>query len=493
MTKNLKKSKLIKLLVFLVVPLIFFFVSLLTINDYGETTDEKFDQHIGEFYYYDWSKKEYDGLIKRFIPLQRNYGPLFDTIVVASNDILHKKLNIIKNPVASYHFPVIVVSTTAIAIVFLFAYYEWGAAAATLASLTLSFMPRFIGHSQNNLKDTPTMTFFALTVFFFYSATKKKNLIFYIFAGIFLGLTYAIKINALIILPIVCFWWLTDRLTDQKLILQETKKFFGYLLLSAGIAFITILIVWPYYRYNPAARFVETYHTFKEHVWNEYVLYLGQHYQGHDIPWHYPLVMFGVTTPVFYLLMLGAGGFFATYEICSKGRSKSVLLLLIYWLILPCLTQVLSGAPMYDGIRHFLVILPPMAILIGFSIWRLGWFIWKLLTLNKKHLLCKKILILLYCFFILFNFTRLFYINIRFHPYEVVYFNELIGGVKGAKGMFDLEYWGHSLKYAAEWINNNLPVGSKIWSTLPMEHHFPIDRRRFFLLDKMNTLIIKLT
>ena len=75
----------------LIIPVLFFSVSIFTMNDYGETTDEKFDQHIGEFYYYDWKNKGFDGLIERFIPLQRNYGPFFDVIVVASNDLLHKK------------------------------------------------------------------------------------------------------------------------------------------------------------------------------------------------------------------------------------------------------------------------------------------------------------------------------------------------------------------------------------------------------------------
>src|SRR3989337_3635093 len=102
------------LLISLIIPLLFFSLSIFTMNDYGETTDEKFDQHIGEFYYFDWAKKGVKGLEERFIALQRNYGPFFDYIVVASNDILHKKFNIIKNPVASYHFPAIIISTLAI-------------------------------------------------------------------------------------------------------------------------------------------------------------------------------------------------------------------------------------------------------------------------------------------------------------------------------------------------------------------------------------------
>ena len=50
------------LLISLVIPILFFTISILTMNDYGETTDEKFDQHIGEFYYNNWAKKGVKGL-----------------------------------------------------------------------------------------------------------------------------------------------------------------------------------------------------------------------------------------------------------------------------------------------------------------------------------------------------------------------------------------------------------------------------------------------
>src|SRR3990167_11269322 len=117
----------------LLVPVLFFFVSIYTINDYGETTDEKFDQHIGEFYYNNWTKKGVKGLEERFIPLQRNYGPFFDVIVVAANDLLNKKSNLIKNPVASFHFPVIIISALAIWVVFIFSYLNWGLTPAFLS------------------------------------------------------------------------------------------------------------------------------------------------------------------------------------------------------------------------------------------------------------------------------------------------------------------------------------------------------------------------
>src|SRR3989338_5103108 len=357
------------LLLSLIIPLLFFSISIFTMNDYGETTDEKFDQHIGEFYYFDWAKKGVKGLEERFIPLQRNYGPFFDFIVVASNYILHKKFNLIKNPVASYHFPVIIISTLAIWIVFVFSYINWGLIPALLSSLTLTVLPRFIGDSQNNLKDTPLMTFFSITLLFYYLAEVRKKIFFYILSGVFLGLTYSIKPNALIILPIIGIWYLVKGNFIKSLARLTISNS-----LSLIAAFFTILIVWPYYQYNTIQRFVGTYLTFKNHVWDEYILYLGQFYRGHEVPWHYPIFMFGVTTPIFYLFLILLGIFISAYLIVKKTEHKSPLLFLLLWLIFPPVTQLISKAPMYDGIRHFLVVLPPLAILIGFTIWQIGIF-----------------------------------------------------------------------------------------------------------------------
>ena len=51
---------------------------------------------------------------------------------------------------------------------------------------------------------------------------------------------------------------------------------------------------------------------------------------------------------------------------------------------------------------------------------------------------------------------------VLYHPYEITYFNELVGGVKGAMGKFDLDYWGTSQKQAVLWVNEHAPKNSKV-------------------------------
>ena len=49
---------------------------------------------------------------------------------------------------------------------------------------------------------------------------------------------------------------------------------------------------------------------------------------------------------------------------------------------------------------------------------------------------------------------------VRLHPYEYVYFNPLIGGVRGAQGKYMLDYWGLAFKQAADELRTRLAAGS---------------------------------
>ncbi len=45
---------------------------------------------------------------------------------------------------------------------------------------------------------------------------------------------------------------------------------------------------------------------------------------------------------------------------------------------------------------------------------------------------------------------------VALHPYEYIYFNALIGGLKGAHTLYDTEYWGASYNEAINWFKENI-------------------------------------
>lgn len=62
------------------------------------------------------------------------------------------------------------------------------------------------------------------------------------------------------------------------------------------------------------------------------------------------------------------------------------------------------------------------------------------------------------------------YANVRLHPYQYIYYNELIGGVSGAFRKFDLDYSGTSFKEALQWINENSSPSTQTFIIIGPRH-----------------------
>jgi len=460
-------------LVSLIVPAAFLVVGLTTVRDYGETGDEQFDQDIGRFYYYDWSSQGKEGLERRIVPLQRNYGPLFDVVVVAGQDIINNKLKIKLDPVAAYHVPVLFASVAALWMVFWLGCRLWNARVGLLSALALALMPQFIGHAQNNLKDTPVMVFFALSVLLFVWATETYGYVRFALAGFATGMTYAVKINAIYI-PVVMLAW---ELLRMRPTLARVRTALPRWLVSAVCAVAAILVFWPYYRFDPVARFFETLATFRHHVFNELVFYLGRHYLAHEVPWHFPAVMLFANTPLLHVLFLAVAiGLAVTAR--RDGGGRAPLTLLFLWLLVPPVAQVLSGAPLQDGIRHYLVVLPAFALLDGWAIVRVG-------ELIGGFVKARAVAVRAYWAAVAVSALVLLRTLVAIHPYQVVFFNRAVGGIAGARERFELDYWFQSVAQASRWINANLPTGSRIWYTMPGLHLLKIDSSRFGIVGDL--------
>src|SRR2546430_12034356 len=44
---------------------------------------------------------------------------------------------------------------------------------------------------------------------------------------------------------------------------------------------------------------------------------------------------------------------------------------------------------------------------------------------------------------------------VRLFPYDYLYFNELVGGIQGANGKYEMDYWAKSLKEAVTWLKED--------------------------------------
>jgi hypothetical protein len=177
------------------------------------------------------------------------------------------------------------------------------------------------------------------------------------------------------------------------------------------------------------------------------VLFEGQLYTPNNLPPRYlpKLMALQFTVPLVVLSLIGlAIGLFMLY----RNKFKLSKWLILYaWFIFPLVYIIGSNTVIYTNFRHFLFITPPLFIFAGLAIQQI--------TSRLK----KSTLILL--FFLIIIIPGLFSI-IQLHPYQYIYYNSFIGGVEGASQKYVLDYWNTSYKEAMDYVNENIPPGSKL-------------------------------
>jgi hypothetical protein len=128
----------------------------------------------------------------------------------------------------------------------------------------------------------------------------------------------------------------------------------------------------------------------------------------------------------------------------APGRRASAILLLGA-AVVPILVTVLTKPAMYNGIRHFVFIVPPLAVLGGWAVARLaeklaGWPKLRVATLGAFGLAMSVTLVDM----------------VRLHPYQYAHYNHLVGGLKVADHEFMLDYWGLAFKEAGEELREEI-------------------------------------
>ena len=144
-------------------------------------------------------------------------------------------------------------------------------------------------------------------------------------------------------------------------------------------------------------------------------------------------------------LAILAGIAVAAAQSSRRGRGvRSALLLALLWCALPILGFVLTRSPLYDNFRQVLFVLPPLFVLAGVAFEavhdaRLRLAIMALAVL-PGIVACAQL-----------------------HPYEYIYYNRLVGGVRGAFRNYELDYWGTSYREAADYLAAVAPANATIW------------------------------
>jgi hypothetical protein len=136
--------------------------------------------------------------------------------------------------------------------------------------------------------------------------------------------------------------------------------------------------------------------------------------------------------------------------------------LLLLWLVVPVLRVSVPRATDFDGIRHWLEFVPAAALIAGIggsALLRQGERLLRVVgdagatrkALWRARRFWGVVLVVAWL-------SPVIHWNITRHPHQLVFFNSLIGGLRGAQA-YDLrestDYWGLSYRQTAGWFNAN--------------------------------------
>lgn len=321
--------------------------------------------------------------------------------------------------------------------------------AGFLALIMLALFPRFFGHAMNNSKDIPFAAAYIFTVYFLFRWIQQmprpaiKTLI---FATIGIGLALNTRIGGLILLPYIAVFVGGEVVLNKSLRPQFMKllpKMATWFVLVSGIAYILGVIFWPYALQNVFANPLEALRVMSDYVTNIRILFGGEYMMSGDVPWYYIPTWFAIGAPVVVLIGVLLG---ASLPVWTKFGKSRQFLLLVFVIVFPLVYAIYQGSNLYDGMRHFMFIVPPLIVLAA-----LGWEHVLRKVKGKLPSIAAGVVVAVFVFLPL----RWMVAN---HPFHTVYFNEISGGTGNNFGKYEMDYWMNSSKEATYWLIDELDL-----------------------------------
>lgn len=379
-----------------------------------------------------------------FIKNDSGHPPLNGILAAFTNKIFYQQLGILGD-LYSHHVFEVFAYFLIVAGVGIFVYSLFGTLPSIVASAFLALYPLFLGESHFNIKDPVLTSFFGLTIIFMYFGIVRGKKLLILISALFAGLSLGTKFNALflplIILPwLFLYWWRVKKFKIKK-------KMIFTLLICALLPAAIVYLSWPYLWFRGW-----------DGIENIFSYYISEGIGVFDTQSNYlflgfnffPLIWIFYTTPIPVLILSGTGIFWLAKNLNKK--KNHTYLLIFAWFFIPVLRVTIPNTAIYGGVRHIMEFIPALAIMAGVGAYGL------LKIARNSYQSLAKMLIFSSIIFVFFEMVKI-------HPNENVYFNQIVGGLPGAKQR-NIPYWGNSFgnvyKQGIDWLNENVEKGAKL-------------------------------
>ena len=327
-----------------------------------------------------------------------------------------------------------------------------GGPVAGLATLSLlALCPTYYGHMFMNPKDSPfavAMIIMILGLMRLAQEYPRPSPHTVLIVGVGAGLSIGSRIlgGLALLYALVGFIPLLAAEIRVNGIREAGSRFVHvcYVLLPGLLlGYIIMGLIWPWSIMEPSnpLRALTYFSHFFEKPWKE--MFDGALVSVPDMPWSYLPTLFALQLPeiLLGLLLVGVTGAVAWLLRPSiSAERKTLLLIVVQAAFLPLLIAMVKRPALYNGIRHFVFVVPPMTVLAGVA------FAWIVQWLKDYGRAAQGGAAVVLVFGLLLPLHEM----VRLHPYQYTHFNYLAGTVRGADAHYMLDYWGLAFKQASD-------------------------------------------
>ena len=335
-----------------------------------------------------------------------------------------------------------------------------GPIAGLIALALLSTTSLYYGHMFINPKDIP---FAVAMAFLLYACVRafeehpRPRPATIVLFGLALGLTVGTRVIGGIALLFAIIGGAVLLFAEMKRLgaraaTVRMATLTGRLALALPLAYAVMALAWPWGALAPLnpVRALQYYSHFWEKPWQE--LFDGMLIAIPEMPRSYvPKLLFLKLPEGFMVLALAGlvGALVAVWRGNMEPWRRAGLALILVTAVMPIALVVATRPVLYNGVRHFLFVLPPLAIIAGLA----GAYIIHSLAARTRLAAAAAAAALAA------SVGLSVYDLARMHPYQYAQFNRVAGGLRGADDRYMIDYWGLGLKEAAETLRDRIEEG----------------------------------
>jgi hypothetical protein len=431
---------------------------LTTFRGYAITNDEWIQHRYGElivaYYRSGFADRSLFGLYNLYL-----YGGLFDSVAVLLGRVVPLDVFDLR------HLMSAAIGVGGLGAALATARLIAGPRAGFLAGVALAVCGSWYGTMFHHTKDIPLAAAMAGAIYFLARAARdlpRPRFRHVLGFGVLTGAALGVKVLALLL---VCYVPVAIVLNSPAHWVRAPRDAISFMAASLLrfvpallIAYAIMIVAWPWSALAPLNP-IRGLISFGDFGYDIRTVLDGHIYRMATVPrWYVPAYLL-IKVPLLMLAGTALALMFAAVPVFARkaasDRRRRDVALIAFAAFFPLLCEAVAHGPAFCGLRHFLFVLPPLAILTGVG----------LDTTVTRAAAWRRPLAAALLAVIAAGFSWNALTLYRLHPYEYVVYNPLVGGLAGASRLYATDYWATVMPEAVDGLEAYLaktePVASR--------------------------------